>query len=63
MPKPVKELQLLYRGSKNEFSVEKFHQKCDGKEDTITIVETQFGKVIGGYTPLKWESPQSGQWK
>ena len=38
MPKPVKELQLLYRGSENEFSVQKFHEKCDGKEDTITIV-------------------------
>ena len=63
MPKPVKALTLLYRASDNEFSVKKFHQKCDGIENTVTVVETEFGKIIGGYTPVKWESTQSGQYK
>ena len=63
MPKPVKALTLLYRASDNEFSAKKFHQKCDGIENTVTVVETEFGKIIGGYTPVKWESHQSGQYK
>ena len=63
MPKPVKALTLLYRASDNEFPVKKFHQKCDGIENTVTVVETEFGKIIGGYTPVKWESPQSWKYK
>ena len=26
----------------------------------MTLVETEFNKKIGGYTPLKWNSPASG---
>ena len=33
-----------------------FHQKCDNKEDTLVLVRTEFGKVIGGYTHYPWTS-------
>ena len=36
--------------------MKKFHEKCDGVADTLVLVETEFGKKIGGYTPVKWSS-------
>ena len=54
LPKEPNSFELLYRASDNQFLAKKFHEKCDGIENTVTIVETEFGKIIGGYTPLKW---------
>jgi len=59
-PKILKSVKLLYRASENDFDVKKFHEKYDGVADTLTLVETEFNKKIGGYTPLKWNSPASG---
>lgn len=57
----VKTLNLLYRGSRDGFSVNKFHQKCDDKEDTVTIVRTEFNKTIAGYTHYKWDPAKKDQ--
>jgi len=46
----------IYRGSKHGFFPENFHQKCDDKGPTLTIVKTSENKVFGGYTPISWES-------
>jgi hypothetical protein len=50
------DVKLLYRASENEFSAVKFHEKCDGITNTITIVLTEGEKVIGGFTSLPWKS-------
>ena len=50
------EFKLLYRASENDFSVAKFHKNCDNKSDTLIIAKTEFGRVVGAYTPLKWNS-------
>jgi hypothetical protein len=34
--------------------VSKWHEKCDHIPHTLTIIETEFGKVIGGYTSFGW---------
>lgn len=39
----------------------RFHDKCDGHRHTLTLVLTEFDKVIGGYTPLSWRTG-SGEW-
>lgn len=49
-------LELLFRASDHDFSALKFHQFCD-VPDTLTIIATEFGKTIAGYTPLTWQSP------
>lgn len=54
--KKIKELVLLYRASENSFSAQKFHEKCDNIENTLTLIQTQHNKKIGGYTPLKWKN-------
>ena len=51
---------LLYRASQNSFSAAKFHEKCDGMKNTLTILITEYDKIIGGYTPVAWKS--SGDW-
>ena len=50
------DVRLLYRASENEFSVAKFHDKCDEVENTMTIVLTESEKIIGGFTTLPWKS-------
>ncbi|ETO00348.1 TLDc domain-containing protein [Reticulomyxa filosa] len=48
---------LLYRGSRDGFGVSDFHEKCDNKGATVTIVlSDQFNHVFGGFTNLQWTS-------
>jgi hypothetical protein len=56
--KPIKCVKLFYRASEHEFCAKKFHEKCDGVADTLTVIWTEFDKKIGGFTPLKWKSPK-----
>lgn len=34
------DVKLLYRASENDFLVSKFHEKCDGVGNTLTMVLT-----------------------
>jgi hypothetical protein len=47
---------LLYRATKDGFTGEAFHQKCDGKANTVTIIKTDGDYVFGGYTAAEWNS-------
>ncbi|ETO01720.1 hypothetical protein RFI_35719, partial [Reticulomyxa filosa] len=48
---------LLYRGSDDGFGSSNFHEKCNGKGATVTIVlSDQFNHVFGGFTNLQWTS-------
>ncbi len=49
--------KLLFRASEHNFSAAEFHKHCDGFENTLVIAKTQSDKVIGGFTPNKWYSP------
>jgi len=49
---------LLYRASDNGFLANSFHQKCDNKGPTVTLVQAEgVSCVFGGYTPIPWENP------
>lgn len=52
----VNNLHLLFRASENNFSCSKFHELCDGKGPTITIVRSNFKKLFGGYASRSWSS-------
>ena len=52
----VAKFTLLYRASERGFSVSEFHKACDEVPNTLTVIETEYGNVIGGYTPLPWNS-------
>jgi hypothetical protein len=49
-------LQLLWRGTRDGFAATEFHRRCDGHSNTLTVVLTTRGFVLGGFTPLAWES-------
>jgi len=46
----------LYLASKDGDRGIDFHEKCDGKGPTVTIIETTAGYVFGGYTDVSWSS-------
>ena len=52
---------LLYRGSRDGWTIANFHSKCDNKGPTIMFVKTSLGRLCGAFTPLPWDS--TGSWK
>lgn len=47
--------KLLYRGTRDGFRTSDFHDKCDEKPRTLTIIKTESGDVLGGYTDCTWD--------
>ena len=47
---------LLYRATRDGFAAKAFHQKCDGKVNTITIIRNNANYVFGGYASAAWNS-------
>ena len=55
---------MLYRGSKDGFASTDFHSKCDGHENTLTIVRaSESAFIFGGFTSVAWESFTPGKCK
>jgi hypothetical protein len=49
--------KLMLRGSRDGFSVSKFHEICDSQPRTVTIVKVKDSdKILGGYNPIEWNS-------
>lgn len=53
---PEIQVQLLYRGTRDGFGVNMFHQYCNNQICTITLVKTVGGYIFGGYTSTNWGS-------
>eukprot|EP01083_Nonionella_stella_P189263 699505_1 len=47
-------LKLLYRSSRDGGKAFVFHEKCDNIPNTVTLIQSQFKHVFGGFTNLKW---------
>jgi hypothetical protein len=47
---------LLYRATRDGFTTQAFHSKCDGKGNTITIIKSHLNYVFGGYASSAWHS-------
>ena len=52
----VERIELLYRGSRDGFRAKNFHDKCDKKGETLTIILSTDNFIFGGYTEINWES-------
>ena len=53
----------LYRGSVHGLTPAAFHERCDGKGPTLTLIRADEGDriyVFGGYTGASWSSPARG---
>ncbi|PKY27767.1 hypothetical protein RhiirB3_443614, partial [Rhizophagus irregularis] len=51
------EFKLLFRASRDGYSQNKFHEICDNKSRTVTIIEVKdSNEILGGYNPAEWGS-------
>ena len=55
LKKKIIKYTLLFRASKEGYRASNFHSKCDGKSNTVTLVETMTGRRFGGFTDIQWE--------
>ncbi|CAE7345534.1 KCTD12 [Symbiodinium natans] len=53
-------LDLLYRASRDGFSHQAFHQKCDAQGPTVLVARSARGHLFGGYTETPWDSSVAG---
>ena len=52
----IRRFNFLFRTSDHNYSGKKFHDFCDDKGGTITIIKTNWGNIFGGYTSKSWTS-------
>jgi hypothetical protein len=52
--------KLLYKASVNGWSPSTFRQLCDNKGPTITVATLVDGRFIGAYSPISWQSSNTG---
>ncbi len=50
-------LSLIYHASKENLSNENFHSQCSNQGNTLIIIETTEGHIVGGYTNENWSTP------
>jgi len=54
------EFKLLYRGTRDGFTVNKFHEICDNQSHTVSIVKVKnSNEILGGYNPMVWRRSDS----
>ena len=56
--KEIKNINLLYRASKDGDNLQAFSSKCLDINDTLVLVKTKDGKKFGGFTHEKWPLSQ-----
>jgi len=54
LDKPVYTWKLLYKWTQHPRTDVAWHQQCNGKGPTVTVVTTHDGHVFGGYCDLPW---------
>jgi hypothetical protein len=47
---------LLWRGSRNGFTAQEFHLRCDGRANTLMLIRDSEANIFGSFTPVEWES-------
>ena len=49
-------MELLFRGTRDGMTNKIFHNKCDNKGQTITLIKNEKGNIFGGYSSISWTS-------
>ena len=52
-----KNMELLYRGTRDGMNANVFHNKCNNKGPTIILFKNEKGYIFGGYASLDWQGP------
>ncbi len=53
---PGHHAHLLYRSTRDGANAAAFHEACDGRGPTVTLIRSDNGYVFGGYAGISWES-------
>jgi hypothetical protein len=53
---PSHSFSMLYKATRDGFGPKDFHNACDNKGPSISIIRTKQGDLCGGYSPLPWSS-------
>ena len=53
--KNIKGYTKIYSSSEDGFDGNKLHEKCKNHEHTIVISKSNFAKILGGYSSIKWQ--------
>ena len=56
-----KDMELLYRGTRDGSGSNIFHNKCDNKGPNICLIKNDKGNIFGGYSSISWTS-ESGNY-
>ena len=48
----IKDVELIFRGSRDGFTAASFHQKCDNIESLLYLVKSKANKIFGAYTDI-----------
>ena len=51
-----KNMELLYRGTRDGMSAQEFHNRCNNKGPTISLFKNERGYLFGGYASIDWVS-------
>ena len=54
--KTIKNYTILFNTREDGFLSRDFHNKCDGRSFTATVVITDKRRIFGGFTDLAWDS-------
>ena len=52
-------MELIFRGTRDGMTSSVFHNKCDNKGESITLIKNEKGNIFGGYASISWTSPSS----
>ena len=50
-----KNMELIYRGTRDGMSAGAFHNKCNNKGPTISLFKNEKGYLFGGYASIDWK--------
>ena len=57
-----KEMELLYRGTRDGSGSNVFHNKCDNKGPTLCLIKNNKDNIFGGFSSISWTS-ESGNYR
>jgi hypothetical protein len=55
----IKGYTKIYSSSVDGYNLNTFHTKCEKHSHTIIITKSNFAKILGGYSPMKWKNFES----
>jgi hypothetical protein len=53
------ELTMIYRGTDHEFTMKSWDDSCLNKGPTLVVIQSEHGRIFGGYTSKGWTSNKS----